>query len=200
MVVIEYEESTLCSFIQRFLAKASNFMAPSGIRVFFARAQLSLKKGFACLFHLGFNYWFLFYHEGLAPLYQSECVEVFWRGSLTWIFISIPCWFILLTKSALVFYPKLYLSIPFNLRKTPLLAYNKGPQTDMYLSWNQREFLFIAFGENIIIKKDISYLLVCVLFYFMGVINLVFQLRFQCRSWVRNKIQRWFNTVLQGRK
>lgn len=34
MVVIEYEESTLCSFIQRFLAKASNFMAPSGIRLF----------------------------------------------------------------------------------------------------------------------------------------------------------------------
>lgn len=55
MVVTEYEELTLCSSIQWLLAKVSNFMAPSGNRFFFARAQLSLKKGFACLFYLGFN-------------------------------------------------------------------------------------------------------------------------------------------------
>lgn len=53
MVVTENEQSTLCSFIQWFLAKVSNFMAPSGMFFswfcFFSRAQLSFKKRI-CLF------------------------------------------------------------------------------------------------------------------------------------------------------
>lgn len=79
MVVTENEQLTLCSFIQWFLAKVSNFMAPSGMFFswfcFFSRAQFFPELVY---FYLGFNYSFLFYCEGLALFYESKGVKVFW--------------------------------------------------------------------------------------------------------------------------
>lgn len=56
MVVTENEQSTLCSFIQWFLAKVSNFMAPSGM--FFS--------------------WFCFFPEHSSPLKKDLLVYFIW--------------------------------------------------------------------------------------------------------------------------
>lgn len=79
---------------------------------FFARVQLSHKKTFVCLFYQGFNYSFLSWRP-CSILSEQMCKSALGRDA-THIFNYIPCWFTLLTLSALVFYPKLCLSSLFN--------------------------------------------------------------------------------------
>lgn len=71
-VVVTENEESLCAFIQWFLAKASNFIVPSGINLFYL-LEHSYPSERNFLVYPGFNYNLLFYCEDLALFYGSKC-------------------------------------------------------------------------------------------------------------------------------